>query len=159
MSKKQKKTLIRIIVSAALMIGAYLIPYPQEWYWRMAAFLVPYVVIGYDVIWRAVRNIAHGQIFDENLLMVIATIGAIAIGEYPEAVFVMIFNQIGELFESYAVGKSRRSISEMMNIRPDYANIRRDGELVRVSPEQVKVGDIFVVKAGETSALPVLVNI
>ena len=149
MSKKQKKTLIRIIVSAALMIGAYLIPYPQEWYWRMAAFLVPYVVIGYDVIWRAVRNIAHGQIFDENLLMVIATIGAIAIGEYPEAVFVMIFNQIGELFESYAVGKSRRSISEMMNIRPDYANIRRDGELVRVSPEQVKVGDIFVVKAGE----------
>ena len=149
MSRKQKKTLIRIIVSAVLLAAALLLPYPQQWYWRLAAFLVPYGVIGYGVIWRAVRNIAHGQIFDENFLMVIATIGALAIGEYPEAVLVMIFNQVGELFESYAVGKSRRSISEMMNIRPDYANIRQNGELVQVSPEQVKVGDIFVVKAGE----------
>lgn len=149
MSKRQKKTLIRIIVSAVLLVAAVLLPYPQEWYLRLAVFLVPYGVIGYDVIWRAVRNIAHGQIFDENFLMVIATIGALAIGEYPEAVLVMIFNQVGGLFESYAVGKSRRSISEMMNIRPDYANIRRDGELVQVSPEQIKVGDIFVVKAGE----------
>ena len=112
-------------------------------------FLVPYLVIGWDVLWKAIRNIARGQVFDENFLMSVATVGALAIGEYPEAVAVMLFYQVGELFQSVAVARSRQSISALMDIRPDYANIERDGQLVQVDPEEVAVGDIIVVKAGE----------
>ncbi len=153
LTKKQKKMLIRIIISGVLLIMAYivceLILHDLNRWVKLGAFLAPYGVIGWDILWRAVKNIAHGQVFDENFLMCIATIGAFVIGEYPEAVFVMLFYQIGELFQGYAVGKSRKSISDMMDIRPDYANIRRDGQLVRVDPEEVKAGDIIVVKPGE----------
>ncbi len=151
LTKKQKKTLVRIIASALLLIAAYAVTrlVSMPWWAALIIFLVPYAVIGWDILWRAVRNIAHGQIFDENFLMCIATVGAFALGEYPEGVFVMLFYQVGELFQSYAVGKSRRSVAEMMNIRPDYANIRRDGTLVRVSPEEISVGDVIVVKPGE----------
>lgn len=151
LTKKQKKTLIRIIASALLLIAAYAVTrlVSMPWWAALIIFLVPYAVIGWDILWRAVRNIAHGQIFDENFLMCIATVGAFALGEYPEGVFVMLFYQVGELFQSYAVGKSRRSVAEMMNIRPDYANVRRDGTLVRVSPEEISVGDVIVVKPGE----------
>ncbi len=147
MSKKQKKILIRIIISAVLLIGVYFIP--LEGYIKLLLFLVPYTVIGWDILWRAVRNIAHGQIFDENFLMTVATVGAFCIGEYPEAVFVMLFYQVGELFQNYAVGKSRKSIASLMDIRPDYANIEENGELKQVDPEEVKIGDTIIVKAGE----------
>ena len=147
MSRRQKRTLIRIIVSGVLLVTAYLLP--LSGWWRLPAFIVPYLLVGYDVLWGAVRNIGHGQIFDEHFLMSIATIGAFALQEFPEAVFVMLFYQVGELFQSYAVGKSRRSISQLMDICPDYANVRRDGELVQVEPDQVQVGDIIVVKPGE----------
>ena len=117
---------------------------------ELAVFLVPYAVIGWDVLWRAVRNIAHGQVFDENFLMALATVGALAIGEYPEAVFVMLFYQVGELFQSYAVDQSRKSITALMDIRPDYANMEGpDGQLEQVDPEDVAVGDTIVIKAGE----------
>ena len=151
MTKKQKKTLIRIIISACLLAAAYTAAHfiSMEWWIELLIFLVPYGVIGWDILFKAGRNIAHGQVFDENFLMCIATVGAFAIKEYPEAVFVMLFYQVGELFQSYAVGKSRRSISEMMDIRPDYANIQRDGKLVQVDPEEVKIGDTIVVKPGE----------
>lgn len=151
LTKKQKKTLIRIIASAVLLAAAYAVAQlvSMPWWAALLIFLVPYGIIGWDILWRAVRNIAHGQIFDENFLMCIATIGAFALGEYPEGVFVMLFYQVGELFQSYAVGKSRRSVAEMMDIRPDYANIRRDGALVQVSPEEIAVGDVIVVKPGE----------
>lgn len=151
LTKKQKKMLVRIIASALLLIAAYAVTrlVSMPWWAALIIFLVPYAVIGWDILWRAVRNIAHGQIFDENFLMCIATVGAFALGEYPEGVFVMLFYQVGELFQSYAVGKSRRSVAEMMNIRPDYANVRRDGTLVRVSPEEISVGDVIVVKPGE----------
>lgn len=151
MTKKQKKTLVRIIVSACLLGGAYAFAsfFDLPWWAEFLIFLVPYGVIGWDILFKAGRNIAHGQIFDENFLMCIATIGAFAIKEYPEAVFVMLFYQVGELFQSYAVGKSRRSIAEMMDIRPDYANISRDGQLVKVDPEEVKIGDVITVKPGE----------
>lgn len=147
MTKKQKKTLLRILASAALLVIAALLPL-GGWV-RLAVFLVPYVLVGGDVLWRAARNIAHGQIFDENFLMSLATVGALFTGEYPEAVFVMLFYQVGELFQSYAVGKSRQSISSLMDIRPDYANIERAGELVQVDPDEVSVGDVIVIKAGE----------
>ena len=147
MTKKQKKTLIRIILSGVLLVVAYLLP--LSGWWRLPAFAVPYLLVGYDVLWGAVRNIGHGQIFDENFLMSIATIGAFALQEFPEAVFVMLFYQVGELFQSYAVGKSRRSISQLMDICPDYANIRRDGELVQVEPDEVQIGDVIVIKPGE----------
>lgn len=114
-----------------------------------ARFLIPYLVIGWDVLWRAVRNIAHGQVFDENFLMAIATVGAFFIGEYAEAVFVMLFYQVGELFQSYAVGKSRQSIAELMEIRPDYANVERDGQVEQVDPDEVEVGETILIKAGE----------
>ena len=151
MTKKQKKTLIRIIVSACLLCAAYALTgfLSLPGWAELLIFLVPYGTIGWDILFKAGRNIAHGQVFDENFLMCIATIGAFAIGEYPEAVFVMLFYQVGELFQSYAVGKSRRSIAEMMDIRPDYANISRGGQLVRVDPEEVKIGDTIVVKPGE----------
>lgn len=148
---KQKKTLIRIIISAVLLAGVYAVSYLADitqWL-RLGLFLVPYFLIGWDILWRAARNIVHGQIFDENFLMCIATIGAFALGEYPEAVFVMLFYQVGEFFQSYAVAKSRRSVAELMNIRPDYANVRRDGKLVKVDPKDVAVGDTVVIKSGE----------
>ena len=116
---------------------------------QIALFAVPYLVIGFDVLWGAIVNIAHGEFFDENFLMSVATIGAFALGEYPEAVFVMLFSQIGELFEDYDVDKSRESIAELMNIRPDTANLEKDGTVVSVSPEEVHPGDVIVVRVGE----------
>ena len=150
----------RIAVSAVLLIAAVLVPY--QGLWRFALFLPAYFVIGWDVLWRAVRNIAHGQVFDENFLMALATVGAFCTGffgqgEYPEAVFVMLFYQVGELFQSYAVGKSRKSIASLMDIRPDYANVERDGKLLQVDPEEVAVGDTITVKAGEKIPLDGLV--
>ena len=147
MTKRQKKTLYRIILSAVLLIAVGYIPV-TGWV-KILCYMVPYLIIGWDVLWKAIRNIAHGQVFDENFLMAIATVGAFAIGEYPEAVFVMLFYQVGELFQNIAVGKSRESIAALMDIRPDYANVERDGELVQVDPEEVAVGDIIVVKPGE----------
>ena len=147
MSAKQKKTLARILVSAVLFAGAMLAPV-QGWQ-KLVLCLVPYGVIGWDVLWRAVRNIRNGQVFDENFLMALATVGAFFTGEYLEAVAVMLFYQVGELFQSYAVGRSRQSIAALMDIRPDYANIERDGKLVQVDPEEVAVGDTIVIKAGE----------
>lgn len=147
MTKKQKKMLWRILVSAALLVAAVLLPF--EGIYRLAVFLIPYAVIGWDVLWKAARNIAHGQVFDENFLMAIATIGAFFTGEYPEGVAVMLFYQVGELFQSYAVGRSRKSIASLMDIRPDYANIEREGKLIQVDPSEVAVGDVIVIKAGE----------
>ena len=148
MSKKQKRMLWRILVSAVLFAACMLLPL-TGWA-RLLVFLAPYGVIGWDVLWRAVRNIAHGQVFDENFLMALATVGALAIGEYPEAVFVMLFYQVGELFQSYAVDQSRKSITALMDIRPDYANMEGpDGRLEQVDPEDVSVGDTIVIKAGE----------
>ena len=148
MSKKQKRMLIRVIVSAVLFVVCMLLPL-TGWV-RLLVFLAPYLIIGWDVLWRAVRNIAHGQVFDENFLMALATVGALAIGEYPEAVFVMLFYQVGELFQSYAVDQSRKSITALMDIRPDYANMEGpDGQREQVDPEDVAVGDTIVIKAGE----------
>ena len=147
MSRKHRKMLVRILVSAALLIACALSP--LEGIWRLLSFLAPYAVIGWDVLWKAVRNITHGQVFDENFLMALATVGAFATGEYPEAVFVMLFYQVGELFQSYAVGRSRQSISQLMEIRPDYANLERDGKAEKVDPDEVAVGDVIVVKPGE----------
>jgi len=147
MSKKQKRMLFRVLASAVLFAVALLLP--TEGWLRLFTFLVPYAVIAWDVLWRAVRNIAHGQVFDENFLMSLATVGALATGEYPEAVFVMLFYQVGELFQSYAVDQSRKSITSLMDIRPDYANIEVDGQLRQVDPEDVAVGDTIVIKAGE----------
>lgn len=147
MSKKQKRMLLRILLSAVLLVTIQLLPLSGRW--RLPAIFIPYLIIGWDVLWRAIRNIAHGQVFDENFLMAIATVGAFVTGEYPEAVAVMLFYQIGELFQSYAVGKSRRSISSLMDIRPDYANVERNGRLTRISPEDAAVGDVIVIQAGE----------
>ncbi len=147
MTRKQKKMLGRILVAAVLLALAAALPL-SGWS-RFALFLVPYAVIGWDVLYKAVRNIAHGQVFDENFLMALATVGAMATGEYPEAVFVMLFYQVGELFQGYAVGRSRQSIAQLMDIRPDYANIERGGTLEQVDPEEVAVGDRIVIKPGE----------
>ncbi len=147
MTKKQKKMLLRVLVSLVLLVAAALLPF-SGWP-RLTAFLVPYILIGWDVLWKAVRNIAHGQVFDENFLMALATVGAFCTGEFPEGVAVMLFYQVGELFQSYAVGKSRQSIASLMDIRPDYANIERGGELVQVDPDEVAVGDTIVIKSGE----------
>ncbi len=147
MSKKQKRMLARIAAAAVLFAAA--LPLPLTGWPRLGLFLVPYAIVGWDVLWRAVRNIAHGQVFDENFLMALATIGALATGEYPEAVFVMLFYQVGELFQSYAVDQSRKSITALMDIRPDYANMEVDGQLQQVDPEDVAVGDTIVIKPGE----------
>lgn len=146
-----KKMLIRILVSALLCAAALAVYFTVDLpvYARILLFAAVYLVIGYDVLFRAVRNIAHGQVFDENFLMSVATLGAFVIGEYPETVAVMLFYQVGELFQSYAVGKSRNSISELMEIRPDKANVLRNGEETEVSPEEVEIGEIIVVKPGE----------
>ena len=129
MNKKQKKVLIRILVAAVLMIVFSQLP--VEGYVRFLLFMIPYLVIGYDILKKAFKGILNRQVFDENFLMAVATVGAIVLGNYTEGVAVMLFYQIGELFQSYAVGKSRRNISELMDIRPDYANIERDGKLER----------------------------
>ena len=147
MTKKQKKTIVRLLIAAALLVAAVLLPVSGVW--RLACFLVPYLFIGWDVLYSAVRDIGNGQIFGEKLLMAVATVGALALGEYPEAVFVMLFFQVGELFESIAVGKSRQSIAALMDIRPEHASVERDGELVNVDPEEVAVGETIVVKPGE----------
>ena len=147
MNKKQKKVLTRIIIAAVLMIAFSFLP--VEDYTAFVLFLIPYLVIGYDILIKAGKGIKNHQVFDENFLMAVATVGAIALGDYREGVAVMLFYQIGELFQSYAVGKSRRNISDLMDIRPDYANIERDGEIEEVDPDEVEIGSIIVVKPGE----------
>ncbi len=148
MKKKQKKVLIRIIVTAILMIALELLPI--EGYLKLGLFMIPYIIIGYDILIKAFKGILKRQVFDENFLMAVATIGAIILGEYVEGVAVMLFYQIGELFQSYAVGKSRKNISELMDIRPDYANIENEsGELEQVDPDEVEIGSIIVVQTGE----------
>ena len=147
MNKKQKKVFIRIIIAFALIIILKWIP--VEGYVRFALYMVPYLVIGYDILRKAGKGILNRQVFDENFLMAVATVGAIALGDYTEGVSVMLFYQIGELFQSYAVGKSRRNISELMDIRPDYANIEKDGQLEQVDPDEVEVGTTIVVQSGE----------
>lgn len=147
MEKKQKQRLARILCAAAVFL--LLLPLPLEGYWRLTAFLVPYGIAGWEVLWRALRNIFRGQVFDENFLMAVATVGAFCIGEYLEGVAVMLFYQVGELFQDVAVTRSRRSISELMDIRPDYANLQTENGLRRVDPQQVRPGEWVVVKAGE----------
>lgn len=147
MTKKQKKVLIRIIIAFLLLVVLHFVPV-KGWL-SLVLYLVPYFVIGYDILKKAFKGILNRQIFDENFLMAVATVGAIILGEYTEGVAVMLFYQIGELFQSYAVGKSRRNISELMDIRPDYANIEKDGKLEKVDPDEVEVGSIIVVKPGE----------
>ena len=147
MNKKQKKMLTRIIIAAVLIVAFSLLP--VEGYLRFGLFMIPYLVIGYDILQKAFKGILNKQVFDENFLMAVATVGAILLGDYSEGVAVMLFYQIGELFQSYAVGKSRRNISELMDIRPDYANIEKDGTLEQVDPDEVEIGTIIVVQPGE----------
>ena len=147
MNKKQKKMLTRIIIVAVLLVILSFLP--VDGYLKMALYMVPYLVIGYDILKKAWKGILNKQVFDENFLMAVATIGAIVLGDYKEGVAVMLFYQIGELFQSYAVGKSRRNISELMDIRPDYANIEVDGNLEQVDPDEVEIGTIIVVQPGE----------
>jgi len=152
MNKKQKKMLWRIIVSAVLMVALHFVPVTGLI--RFALYMVPYFIVGYDILWKAVLGIWNRQVFDENFLMAVATVGAIVIGltdsgDYTEAIAVMLFYQIGELFQSYAVGRSRKNISELMDIRPDYANIEVDGQLEQVDPDEVEVGSIIIVQPGE----------
>ena len=155
MSSKQKKTLTRIIVSFVIFVPLFVLEHlgvfdklPDEWILG-GIYLVPYIIIGYDIVIKAARNISHGQVFDENFLMMIATFGAFGVKEFEEAVAVMLFYQVGELFQGYAVGKSRQSISEMMDICPEYANIEENGELKQVDPDDVEIGSIIVIKPGE----------
>lgn len=151
MTRKQKKVLIRIILAAALILaykGIFHF-FPLNGYVELALYMIPYLIIGYDILQKAGKGILNRQVFDENFLMAVATVGAIVLGEYVEGVAVMLFYQIGELFQSYAVGKSRKNISELMDIRPDYANIEVDGELTEVDPDEVEVGSVIVVKPGE----------
>lgn len=153
MTKKQKKTLLRILSTAVLLAALHFLP--VEGWLRLGAYLLTYLVIGYDILRKAGRGILNGQVFDENFLMAVATVGAFALaiyersGDYNEAIAVMLFYQIGELFQSYAVGKSRRNISALMDIRPDYANVERDGQLVQVDPDEVAIGTVIVVQPGE----------
>ena len=147
MTKKQKHLLARIIVAAVLFAAGGLL-HPEGWA-ELGVYLVCYAVIGWDIVWKAITNILHGQVFDENFLMTIATVGALILGEHSEGVAVMLFYQVGEWFQSYAVSKSRRSITSLMDIRPDYANIEKDGKLIQVDPEDVKIGDTIIVKPGE----------
>lgn len=155
MTKKQKKTLGRILIALVLFLILFfcehtgrLEPLDGTWY-LFLIYLIPYLIIGYDIVWKAARNISHGQVFDENFLMMIATFGAFGVKEYSEAVAVMLFYQVGELFQSYAVGKSRQSISDMMDICPEYANIEADGRLTQVDPDDVEVDSVIVIKPGE----------
>lgn len=148
MTKKQKKVFIRIIIAAVLVVALHFVPVENP-YIRLVLFLIPYFIIGYDILKKAILGIVHGEVFDENFLMAVATVGAIILGEYVEGVAVMLFYQIGELFQSYAVGKSRRNISQLMDIRPDYANIEVDGKLEQVDPDEVAIGTIITVQPGE----------
>ena len=143
-----KKRGIKIIISAILFVLALVIPFSNEWI-NNGLFIISYLVVGFEILKKAVRNIFRGKVFDENFLMAVATIGAFAIGEFPEAVAVMLFYQVGELFQSYAVDKSRKSIASLMDIRSDYANIEKDGKVEKVDPDEVKIGDIIIVKTGE----------
>ncbi len=147
MNKKQKKVLIRIGITVILIIILKLLP--VKGYLKFGLYMIPYLVIGYDILKKAIKGIIKGQVFDENFLMAVATVGAIALGDYVEGTAVMLFYQIGELFQSYAVGKSRRNISDLMDIRPDYANLEKDGEISKVEPDEVEIGSIIVVKPGE----------
>lgn len=147
MNRKQKNILIRILLTAALMLILH--PLPVEGWARLLLTLIPYLLIGWDILRKAILGILHRELFDENFLMSIATIGALVLGQYEESVEVMLFYQIGELFQSYAVGKSRRSIASLMDIRPDFANVERDGQIVQVDPEEVEPGDCIVVRPGE----------
>ena len=154
MSRKQKKNLIRIIVSLLLLAAAWIVTatlLPDLGIWNLLIFAVPYLVAGYDVLLSAGRNILHGQIFDEKFLMALATLGAFVLGDYKEGVAVMLFYQVGEWFQSVAVGQSRRSIAALMEIRPDTATVLRDGQEVEVSPEEVQPGETILVKPGERS--------
>ena len=143
-----KKRARKIIIAVILFAIALLIPFPYEWI-NNVIFIASYLIVGLEIVLKAIRNITRGKVFDENFLMAIATIGAFAVGEFPEAATVMILYQIGELFQSYAVDKSRKSISSLMDIRPDYANVKRENEVLKVSPEEVKIGELIVVKPGE----------
>lgn len=153
LSKKQKRTLLRIAVAAALLLlfGVLVLCrlLPDAWYWQLPLFLIPYFIIGWDVLWKAAHGIANGQLLDESFLMAIATVGALVLAEYPEAVFVMLFYQIGELFQSIAVGKSRRSIAALMDIRPDTARVLRNGTEETVDPDEVGVDEIILIRPGE----------
>ena len=164
MTSKQKKMLYRIITAFVLFVVLMVLEHtgvleqlPSQWLFFLI-YLIPYLVIGYDIVYKAVRNISHGQVFDENFLMMVATFGAFGVKEYSEAVAVMLFYQVGELFQNYAVGKSRQSISDMMNICPEYANIEEDGVLTQVDPDDVEVGTIIVVKPGERIPLDGIVT-
>lgn len=156
MSRKQKRNVFRIAFAAVLFVVVWALP--TDGVVRLLTFLVPYAIVGYDVVFEALRNIAHGQVFDENFLMSVATIGAFFVADYPEAVAVMLFYQVGELFQSIAVGKSRKSIAALMDIRPDYANVLRDGEVKTVSPEEVEIGEIIEIKPGEKIPLDAVVT-
>lgn len=162
MTRRQSKTLRRILAAAVLYALLFFLPeedaLPGGLWLRAALYLVPYAIVGWDVLWKALRNIRAGQVFDENFLMGVATLGAFGAGEYPEAVAVMLFYQVGELFQGVAVGRSRQSIAALMDIRPDYANVERGGALVQVDPEDVKIGDTIVVKAGEKIPLDGIVT-
>ena len=149
MNKKQKKMLIRIIAAAVILIALMIIPIGDNKWLNLALYAVPYLIVGYDILKKAFKGILNRQVFDENFLMAVASLGAMALGEYREAAAVILFYQIGELFQSYAVGKSRKSIGALMDIRPDYANIEREGELEKVDPDEVEIGSIIVVSPGE----------
>ena len=156
MSKGQKIDLVRILLALVLWIVVWLLP--LDGYFKLIAFLVPYLVIGYDVLWSAVRNILHGQVFDENFLMAVASIGAFCVAQYPEAVAVLLFYQVGELCQGLAVGKSRKSIAALMDIRPDFARVLRDGKEETVDPQTVEVGETIVIKPGERVPLDAVVT-
>ena len=148
MNKKQKKVLYRILAAAAGVLLLELVNVTG--YVKIALYMIPYLIIGYDILWKAVKGIRNHQVFDENFLMAVATVGAILLGDYKEGTAVMLFYQIGELFQSYAVGRSRKNISELMDIRPDYANLEGpNGALVQVDPDEVEVGTVIVVQPGE----------
>ena len=151
MTSRQKKKLIRILISAVLLIALIVLGnrLPDFWYVKAILFFIPYIIIGWDILWKAVRGLFSAQFLDENFLMSIASVGAFIIGEYPEAVAVMLFYQVGTLFEEYAVGRSRKSIAALMDIRPDFAYLERDGEIQEVDPDEVAIGDIIVIRAGE----------
>ena len=156
MSKGQKIDLVRILLAAVLWIVVWLLP--LDGYFKLIAFLVPYLVIGYDVLWSAVRNILHGQVFDENFLMAVASIGAFCVAQYPEAVAVLLFYQVGELCQGLAVGKSRKSIAALMDIRPDFARVLRDGKEEAVDPQTVEVGETIIIKPGERVPLDAVIT-
>ena len=145
---QMKKRGLKIIISFIIYILAIILPFNNEIF-NKGLFIIIYIIVGYDILKKAVKNIFRGKVFDENFLMAVATIGAFAVQEFPEAVAVMLFYQVGELFQSYAVDKSRKSISNLVDIRPDYANIEKNGKIEKVDPDEVKIGDIIIIKPGE----------